>query len=201
MTRRLALLLSLVSGAALVAAAFLALRPAGIEAVRGGPAGGIPASALQGRAAPNLSLEPLADTPLLTRADLRGRGLVMVNFWASWCVPCRAEHPLLTALAEAGTPVYGVNYRDAPGDALAFLEELGNPFARLGADPEARNGTAWDVSALPETFFIDDDGTVVLHLRGPITRRTLEARIIPALEAAGVGAPPLPGAGTGGGGD
>ena len=84
-------------------------------------------SAQQGRPAPGLALEPMGDTPLLTRADLEGNGLVVVNFFASWCPPCRAEHPVLTALAEAGAPLYGVNYRDRINQATGFLTELGNP--------------------------------------------------------------------------
>lgn len=150
-------------------------------------------SAQQGRAAPDLSLEPLADSTLLTRADLEGNGLVVVNFWASWCPPCRAEHPTLTALAEAGVPLYGVNYRDRVDQALSFLDELGNPYDRIGRDDAARNGADWGVVAMPETFFVDDTGTVVLHFRGPVTERALRTQIRPALAAAGHALPLLPG--------
>ena len=143
-------------------------------------------SSQQGRVAPDIDLGPLGDTSLLTRADLEGNGLVIVNFWASWCPPCRAEHPLLTELAEAGNPLFGVNYRDRTVQALGFLDELGNPFERIGTDDEDRNnGINWGIVAMPETFFIDDNGTVVLHFRGPVTRRALEDRIIPALAEQG----------------
>ncbi|QBY00043.1 DsbE family thiol:disulfide interchange protein [Rhodophyticola sp. CCM32] len=144
-------------------------------------------SAQQGHAAPGLALEPLAGTPtpLLIDDDLRGNGLIMVNFWASWCPPCRAEHPTLTALARTGTPLYGINYRDQEDHALGFLEELGNPYDRIGRDDAARNGRNWGVVAMPETFFINDAGVVVYHFRGPVTRRALETQIIPALETAG----------------
>jgi len=150
-------------------------------------------SAQQGRAAPGLELQPLGETALLTRADLEENGLVVVNFFASWCPPCRAEHPTLTALAEAGTPLYGVNYRDRVDQALGFLDELGNPYDRIGRDEQARNGADWGVVAMPETFFIDETGTVVLHFRGPVTERSLAAQIRPALEAAGHSLPELPG--------
>jgi cytochrome c biogenesis protein CcmG/thiol:disulfide interchange protein DsbE len=150
-------------------------------------------SAQQGRPAPDLSLQPLADTELLTRADLEGNGLVVVNFFASWCPPCRAEHPTLTALAEAGAPLYGVNYRDRVDQALSFLGELGNPYDRIGRDDQARNGANWGVVAMPETFFVDDTGTVVLHFRGPVTERALRNQIRPALAEAGHELPLLPG--------
>jgi len=147
---------------------------------------------IEGRPAPGLELlDPLDQFEIPRGEDLRGNGLVIVNFWASWCVPCRAEHPILTALAEAGTPLYGINYRDTPEAARAFLAELGNPFDRLGADPEARVGRDWGLSALPETFFINDDGEVVLHFRGPLVRRNLRNRVIPALEAAGYSLPAI----------
>ena len=139
------------------------------------------------------ALQPLADTELLSRADLEGNGLVVVNFWASWCPPCRAEHPTLTAMAEAGVPLYGVNYRDRIDQALSFLDELGNPYDRIGRDDQARNGADWGVVAMPETFFIDDTGTVVLHFRGPVTERALRSQIRPALAAAGHELPLLPG--------
>ena len=153
-------------------------------------------SSQEGRPAPAIALGPLGDTALLTRGDLEGNGLVMVNFWASWCPPCRAEHPVLTELAEAGTPLYGINYRDRRDQALGFLDELGNPYDRIGTDDEARNGRDWGVVAMPETFFIDDTGTVVLHIRGPVTRRALQDRIAPALAERGHVLPGVQGSGS-----
>jgi cytochrome c biogenesis protein CcmG/thiol:disulfide interchange protein DsbE len=150
-------------------------------------------SAQQGRAAPDLNLQPLGQTPLLTRDALEGNGLVMVNFFASWCPPCRAEHPVLTDLAEAGVPLYGVNYRDRVDQALGFLDELGNPYDAIGRDEQARNGADWGVVAMPETFFVDETGTVVLHFRGPVTERSIRTQIRPALQAVGHDLPLLPG--------
>ena len=148
-------------------------------------------STREGRTAPDLTLTPLGDLPLLRRSDLARGEPVIVNFFASWCPPCRTEHPVLTALAEAGTPLYGVNYRDPNDGGLRFLAELGNPYDRIGADEPARMGPEWGVIAMPETFFIDGEGTVVLHFRGPVTRRAVETRIAPALAEAGI-ALPLP---------
>lgn len=149
-------------------------------------------SAQQGQPAPPLDLVELPGTPLLRRDALEGQGLVIVNFFASWCPPCRAEHPTLTALAEAGVPLYGVNYRDRDAQAMSFLDELGNPYDLIGTDPSARNGRDWGVVAMPETFFIDNDGIVVLHFRGPIVRRALDNQVRPALAEAGYTLPDLP---------
>jgi cytochrome c biogenesis protein CcmG/thiol:disulfide interchange protein DsbE len=149
-------------------------------------------SAQQGRAAPDLALDPLADKTLLTREMLEGNGLVAVNFFASWCPPCRVEHPVLTALAEAGLPLYGVNYNDRIDQALSFLTELGDPYDAIGRDDRAGNGLNWGIVAMPETFFVDDTGTVVLHFRGPVTRRAIETQIAPALAEAGHALPTLP---------
>ncbi|MGV6889438.1 DsbE family thiol:disulfide interchange protein [Rhodophyticola sp. SM2404] len=148
-------------------------------------------STREGRDAPPLELTQLGDTDLLSRADLEGNGLVIVNFFASWCPPCRAEHPTLTALAEAGNPLFGVNYRDQTNQALSFLEELGNPYDRIGQDLEARNGRDWGVVAMPETFFVNDEGVVVYHFRGPITSRVLDNQVIPSLAEAGYNLAPI----------
>lgn len=149
-------------------------------------------SAQEGHPAPPLELVALGDTPVLTRDALEGEGLVIVNFFASWCPPCRAEHPTLTALADAGVPLYGVNYRDIEAQALGFLDELGNPYDLIGADPQATNGRDWGVVAMPETFFVNSEGVVVLHFRGPIVRRSLENQVRPALAEAGYSLPDLP---------
>ncbi len=148
-------------------------------------------SAQEGLPAPPLDLVALGDTPVLTREALEGEEIAIVNFFASWCPPCRAEHPTLTALAEAGVPLYGVNYRDRDPQALGFLEELGNPYDLIGADPSATNGRDWGVIAMPETFFVNAEGVVVLHFRGPIVRRSLENQVRPALEEAGYILPPI----------
>ena len=139
-------------------------------------------SAIVGDPAPPLSVAPLPGHAPLTAEALGDGEVKLVNFWASWCVPCRAEHPQLEALSEA-LPVYGVNYKDQPGDALAFLRELGDPFAAIGVD-EGRTGLDWGLYGVPETFVVDGDGVVRLRFAGPITRSVIEDTIRPAIEAA-----------------
>lgn len=137
-----------------------------------------------GSPVPALQLTALQGKPALDPAVLSEPGVKVLNFWASWCAPCRAEHPSLTAIAEAGTPVYAINYKDDPEKALAFLDELGDPFTAHGADPTGRNAIDWGVYAMPETVIIDGTGMVVHHFRGPITQRSLESTVLPAIEAA-----------------
>ena len=144
---------------------------------------GLP-SAYAGKAAPALQVTALGDGPVLTDALLRVPGVKVVNFWASWCAPCRAEHPRLMEIKAMGLPVYGVNYKDKPADALGLLDELGNPFAALGADATGRMGLDWGLYGVPETFVIDGAGTVVLRFAGPITVQEMERTILPAIAAA-----------------
>ncbi len=140
-------------------------------------------STLVGRPAPGLEVVPLSGETLLDRAMLDGPGPKIVNFWASWCAPCRVEHPQLMQLAEEGLPVYGVNYKDDPVKAANFPIELGDPYTAIGADEAGRVGLEWGVYGVPETYVIDADGNVVLRFAGPVTAAVLETRIRPALES------------------
>ena len=144
---------------------------------------GLP-SAFAGKAAPLLQVTALGDGPLLTDALLRAPGVKVVNFWASWCAPCRVEHPRLSEIAASGVPVYGVNYKDSAANALGFLDELGNPYAAVGADATGRTALDWGLYGVPETFVIDGSGTVVLRFAGPITKAEMERTILPAIAAA-----------------
>ncbi len=144
---------------------------------------GLP-SAYAGKAAPALQVTALGEGPVLTDALLRAPGVKVVNFWASWCAPCRAEHPRLGEIAAMGVPVYGVNYKDSAANALGFLGELGNPYTAVGADETGRAGLDWGLYGVPETFVIDGSGTVVLRFAGPITVAEMERTILPAIEAA-----------------
>ncbi len=140
-------------------------------------------SALIDRAAPPMTLTELPGKVPLTNEILTDGEVKLVNFWASWCVPCRVEHPHLADLAET-VPVYGINYKDAPADALAFLDELGDFYAAIGVDGDARTGIDWGLYGVPETFVIAGDGTVMLRFAGPVTASVVEDTITPALEAA-----------------
>ena len=143
-------------------------------------------SAMEGRAAPAVQVVALGTGPELTDAMLREPGVKLVNFWASWCAPCRAEHPVLKSLQAEGVTILGVNFKDKPEAALQFLQDLGNPYAAIGADVSGRMGLDWGLYGVPETFVIDGTGKVILRHAGPITASILEDRIRPALaEAAG----------------
>lgn len=142
-------------------------------------------SALVGREAPGLArLSALRDDPAPTDADLRAPGVKLVNFWASWCAPCRVEHPLVKALGESGVEVIGINYKDDPAAALGFLKEMGDPYAKVGADTTGRTALDWGIYGVPETFVIGPDGSVVLRFPGPLDPNTVETRIKPAIAAA-----------------
>jgi cytochrome c biogenesis protein CcmG/thiol:disulfide interchange protein DsbE len=137
------------------------------------------------RAAPGGDLAAVAGLaqPGLATADLAGGEVVMVNFFASWCVPCRAEHPYLTAFSEeSGVPLYGINHRDKPEDAVAWLAELGNPYRRIGADP-GRAAVEWGVTGVPESFVIDGTGRIRWHHRGPLVPEVIERDLKPLIAA------------------
>ena len=139
-----------------------------------------------GGLAPNVQLEPLADSIPFAQVDLMRGQVTLVNFWASWCAPCRAEHSTLMELAANGVPIMGVNYKDTSDNASAFLAELGTPYVMGGADPQARMALDWGVYGLPETFVLGPDGTVLLRVTGPLTKRNLETRVLPVLKDSGL---------------
>ncbi|WP_370302476.1 DsbE family thiol:disulfide interchange protein [Pseudooceanicola sp.] len=137
-----------------------------------------------GRAAPALPEQRLADLPGLSREDLTTGEITVINFWASWCPPCRAEHPYLHELRERGVRLYGVNFKDQQGQALRYLEDEGNPFLGLGFDPAGRSAIDWGVTAPPETFIIGGDGTVLFKFVGPLVGSDMEQRFEPELAKA-----------------
>ncbi|MDU9003585.1 DsbE family thiol:disulfide interchange protein [Sedimentitalea todarodis] len=141
-------------------------------------------SARKGQPAPPVVLSALPDKVPFDDAMLRGNGVKLVNYWASWCAPCRVEHPNLEALADEGLPIYGVNYKDETANATAFLAELGDPYVRVGADREGRMALDWGVYGVPETYLVDNSGTILLRIAGPVTQRIINDMLRPAIEAA-----------------
>ena len=143
-------------------------------------------SALLDKPAPEFALPPLpghgAAGEGLSTADLRGDGASLVNVFASWCAPCRVEHPLLERLAGEGVTVHGINYKDKPDAARAFLGELGDPYRRIGFDESGRVAIDWGVYGVPETFVVDAGGRIVYRHVGPLTPRDVDEAIRPLLE-------------------
>ena len=124
------------------------------------------------------------DAPGFDTAALRGE-VTVVNVFASWCIPCRDEHPLLETLkAQTGVRLFGINHSDAPENARAFLAELGNPYDAVGADRDRRVSIDWGVYGVPETFLVDADGVITYKHVGPLTPAAIETELLPALEKA-----------------
>jgi cytochrome c biogenesis protein CcmG, thiol:disulfide interchange protein DsbE len=144
-------------------------------------------SPLIGKPAPAFALPRLDDpTQTVKREDLLGKVWVM-NVWASWCAPCREEHPLVVAFArERKVPVIGLNYKDRPGDARTWLERLGNPYAATLIDFDGKAGIDFGVYGVPETFVIDAQGVVRFKHVGVLTRQVISQKIEPLLKELGV---------------
>jgi cytochrome c biogenesis protein CcmG/thiol:disulfide interchange protein DsbE len=148
-------------------------------------------SALIGKPAPNVSLPAVGGlqkdglpVPGLDPASFKGQ-VTLVNVFGSWCVPCRVEHPLLMQLGEDKRfRLTGLNYKDKNENVLGFLDELGNPYAAIGADMNGRAAIEWGVYGVPETFLVGKDGIVAYKHVGPFTEDTIRDDLMPAIEAA-----------------
>jgi cytochrome c biogenesis protein CcmG/thiol:disulfide interchange protein DsbE len=168
-------------------AAFVAL--AAVFLIRleaGGDPEAIP-SVLIGKPAPSFDLPPLdgmTGVPGLKTADLAGK-VTVLNIFASWCAPCRQEHPQLEALAGDGRiRLVAINYKDVDENARRFLGEMGNPFAAIGTDRPGRTAIDWGVYGVPETFIIGRDGTIRYKFVGPIDQQSLASVIRPEIDKA-----------------
>jgi cytochrome c biogenesis protein CcmG/thiol:disulfide interchange protein DsbE len=142
-------------------------------------------SAMVDKPAPGFALAGLDGAPGLARADVAGR-VALVNFFASWCVPCRAEHPLLMRLGREGeVPLFGIAYKDKPEDAARFLKEMGDPYARIGLDRAGSVGIDFGVYGVPETYVIDKTGHIRKRFVGPLTAEAVQKELLPLLQALG----------------
>lgn len=140
-------------------------------------------SALIDKPIPDFALPPVQGrTAGLSSGDLRTGEVSMVNVFASWCGPCRTEHPILMDIAKAGTlPLHGLNYKDKPEAAASFLRSLGDPYRRTGADRDGRVSIEWGVYGVPETFLIDRQGRIAFKHVGPLTPEVMERTINPKI--------------------
>jgi cytochrome c biogenesis protein CcmG/thiol:disulfide interchange protein DsbE len=135
------------------------------------------------------------EAPAFTLAGMSGEGLardalkggpVVINFFASWCVPCRVEHPLLMRLAEQEhVPLYGIDYKDRPEDAMKLLAQLGDPYKRIGLDSDGRVGLDFGVYGVPETYVVDATGHIRQRFVGPLTAKRVEQELLPLLKSLG----------------
>lgn len=143
-------------------------------------------SALIGAPAPDTQLPPLEGTglPGFEPSQFAGR-VTLVNVWASWCAPCRQEHPLLMQLAvDERIEIAGLNYKDRPENARRFLGELGNPYSAIGIDDSGRAAIDWGVYGVPETFLVGPDGTILYKHVGPFTAGIVATTLLPEIEKA-----------------
>ena len=145
-------------------------------------------SVMIGEPARDFDLPPLPlgegqSVPGLSIADLKGAPS-LVNFFASWCIPCKAEHPFLQRIAGSKLiPIYGINYKDKTEDAVDWLRELGNPYSRIGVDADGRTAIDWGVYGVPETYVVDSDGVIRYRHVGPLTLRDLDETIVPLIKS------------------
>jgi cytochrome c biogenesis protein CcmG/thiol:disulfide interchange protein DsbE len=140
-------------------------------------------SPLVGKPLPDFTLATLrSPDKTLARKDLTGK-VSLLNAWATWCVECRREHPVLVAIAAEGqVPVYGLNYKDQRADALQWLQRLGDPYVASAFDADGRVGLDLGVYGLPETFLVDERGMIVYKHIGPISREIWESDFLPVIE-------------------
>jgi len=149
-------------------------------------------SVMIGKPAPQFALPAIpgvvrgiAPVPGFSTADLGGGKVSIVNVWASWCIPCREEQPLLGTIAtRLKVPLYGIDQKDGSSDATQFLQKLGNPFEKIGADGNGRASIDWGVYGVPETYVVDGAGRITYKYIGPLTNEAIETELRPAVERA-----------------
>jgi cytochrome c biogenesis protein CcmG/thiol:disulfide interchange protein DsbE len=167
-------------------AIFLALAAIFLLQLLSGRDNSVVPSALIGEPAPQSPLPPLegSELPGFEPSQFEGQ-VTLVNVWASWCAPCRIEHPLLMRLAnDDRVRIVGLNYKDRPENALRFLGELGNPYDAVGVDGTGRVAIDWGVYGVPETFLVGRDGRIAWKQVGPFSPEVVADTLIPEIEKA-----------------
>lgn len=152
-------------------------------------------SALLGKPVPEFKLPPLEglkengkQVAAFSNTDLAQGKVSIVNIWASWCIPCRIEHPFLVQLAAlSGAPLFGINYKDGTEGARRFLGRYGNPFVAVGVDSSGSTAIDWGVYGIPETFIVGGDGTILYKHVGPIDGQIIEKQLMPAIKKGRLG--------------
>ncbi len=139
-------------------------------------------SVLIGRPAPIFNLPPLTDEGTRFSTESLKNRVSLVNIWASWCPPCRAEHPSLMTLAKRGVEIFGINYKDRKESALKFLRDLGNPYRAIGVDTLGQTAIDWGIYGYPETFVVDREGHIRYRHVGPLSTDDISNTIIPLLK-------------------
>ena len=156
-------------------------------ALHGGDPSRLP-SAMVGKPVPSFTLPPIEglNGEGFAASDLAKGEPTIVNVWASWCVPCLEEHPLLLELAkQPGVHLYGINYKDDPAAARRFLGRYGNPFSRVGADQSGRVAIDFGVYGVPETYVITGNGKIAYRHVGPLTEEAIEQNLLPLVQPSG----------------
>ena len=134
--------------------------------------------------APSITETPLEGFNPVSLYEIKRPNIKLVNFWASWCPPCRAEHPKLLELSEQGVQIIGVNFNDKADNASSYLKESGNPFTSIAFDPSGKTAIDWGVTAPPETFILNGDGLVIFRFAGPLVGSDFKNRFEPVLKDA-----------------
>lgn len=138
-------------------------------------------SALIGKKVADIDLPGLGDRPGIVSKEMAGQ-VTVLNFFASWCAPCRAEHPLIKELsATPGIRVVGITFKDKPADSEKYLAELGNPYAAIGVDDSGRAGMEFGLTGVPETYVVDRQGIIRYRLAQPLDSARLEKELKPLL--------------------
>lgn len=150
--------------------------------------GSMAADPAVGRATPALNLPPLYGNTPMRSSEWEGKA-VLVNFFASWCTPCVAEHAFISTLAAQGIIIMGVVYKDKQDAAKKFLQKQGNPFAKVGLDTDGRGAIEWGITGVPETFLVGPEGKIRAHSAGPLTQEKWDRDFAPHLDPRALMAP------------